>query len=87
MIKSENIRDLITVEDEAGNEILYEVEALFDMRGETYALLRSENDTVLMQVEEDEDGQHLIGLSNHSEKEAILDAYEIAVDAAPADPQ
>lgn len=85
MKKNDSIRDLITVEDEAGNEISYEVEALFDMRGETYALLRSENETVLMQVEEDEHGQHLVGLSNQTEKEAILDAYEIAVDAAPAE--
>jgi hypothetical protein len=85
MEKNDSIRDLITVEDESGNEISYEVEALFDMRGETYALLRSEADTILMQVEEDEHGQHLIGLSNETEKEAILDAYQIAVDAAPAE--
>jgi len=85
MEKTDNIRDLITVEDESGNEISYEVEALFDMRGETYALLRSEDDTILMQVEEDEHGQHLIGLSNKAEKDNILDAYQIAVDAAPAE--
>jgi len=85
MIKNDSIRDLITVEDESGNEISYEVEALFDMRGETYALLRSESETVLMQVEEDEHGQHLVGLTNETEKEDILDAYEIAVDAAPAE--
>ena len=83
--KDESIRDLITVEDEAGKEMSYEVEALFDMQGETYALLRSDDDTILMQVEEDEQGQHLVGLSNETEKEAILDAYQIAVDAAPAD--
>jgi len=85
MKKNDSIRDLITVEDESGNEISYEVEALFDMRGETYALLRSESETVLMQVEEDEHGQHLVGLTNETEKEDILDAYEIAVDAAPAE--
>jgi len=85
MEKSDRIRDLITVENEAGEHISYEVEALFDMNGETYALLRSKEDTVLMQVEEDEYGQHLVGLSNRGKKDAILDAYEIAVDAAPAD--
>jgi uncharacterized protein YrzB (UPF0473 family) len=85
MEKNDSIRDLITVRDETGNEKSFEVEALFDMHGETYALLRSENDTILMQVEEDEHGQHLIGLSNDAEKENILDAYQIAVDAAPAE--
>jgi hypothetical protein len=83
--KKETIRDLITIENESGEEKSYEVEALFDMEEHTYALLRSQEETLLMQVEEDEQGQHLIGLSNQNDKEAILDAYQIAVDAAPAD--
>ncbi|MBM4763473.1 DUF1292 domain-containing protein [Bacillus sp. B15-48] len=85
MKKTDSIRDLITVEDEMGKEISYEVEAMFDMHEKTYALLRSNEDTVLMQVEEDEHGQHLVGLTNEQDKKAIFDAYQIVVDAAPAD--
>ncbi|WP_053363220.1 DUF1292 domain-containing protein [Bacillus sp. FJAT-27251] len=84
-MERDEIRDLITVENELGQQISYEVEALFEMNGESYALLRSNEETILMRVEEDNKGQHLVGLSDDSEKEAILDAYEIAVDAAPAE--
>jgi hypothetical protein len=84
-MEKDTLRDLITVEDENGNLLSYEVEALFEMEGESYALLRSEDDTVLMKVEEDENGQHLVGLSNEDEKDSILDAYQVAVDAAPAE--
>ncbi|KKK37737.1 hypothetical protein WQ57_12320 [Mesobacillus campisalis] len=84
-MERDEIRDLITVENELGQQVSYEVEALFEMNGESYALLRSSEETILMKVEEDDKGQHLVGLSDDIEKEAILDAYEIAVDAAPAD--
>jgi hypothetical protein len=84
-MERDELRDLITVENELGQQISYEVEALFEMNGESYALLRSNEETILMRVEEDDKGQHLVGLSDNTEKEAILDAYEIAVDAAPAD--
>jgi hypothetical protein len=84
-MERDEIRDLITVENEHGQQVSYEVEALFEMNGESYALLRSSEETILMKVEEDDKGQHLVGLSDDIEKEAILDVYEIAVDAAPAD--
>ncbi|WP_338452402.1 DUF1292 domain-containing protein [Niallia oryzisoli] len=84
-MENDSLRDLVTVEDESGRQLSYEVDALFEMQGESYALLRNENDTVLMRVEEDEKGQHLVNITNQTEKESLLDAYQIAVDAAPAE--
>lgn len=84
-MERDSIRDLVTVEDDQGNLLSYEVEALFEMRGESYALLRSNEETVLMRVEEDGKEQYLVGLSDEADKDAILDAYQVAVDAAPAD--
>ncbi|WP_237562889.1 DUF1292 domain-containing protein [Bacillus dakarensis] len=88
MMKNDELRDYITVTDENGQEQQFAVEALFDIKDKTYALLRSaydQDDTFIMQVEEDENGQHLIGLDNADDKEMLLDAYEIAVDANPAE--
>lgn len=75
-------RDYITVEDERGNQKEYAVEALFDMEEESYALLKSGTETILMKVEGEEGDQYLLGISDPSESEAILDAYEIAVENA-----
>ncbi|KAA9023641.1 DUF1292 domain-containing protein [Niallia endozanthoxylica] len=63
-MENDSLRDLVTIEDEKGQQISYEVEALFEMQGESYALLRNQNDTVLMKVEEDEKGQHLVPIAN-----------------------
>ncbi|MBU8907703.1 DUF1292 domain-containing protein [Desertibacillus haloalkaliphilus] len=79
------IRDQITIEDEQGNEKEYNVEALFDMKEQSYALLSADDETVLMRVEDDEDGQYLIGVTDDVEKKSILNAYEVAVEANPAD--
>jgi len=79
-------RDKIAVLDENGDEKEFSIEALFDMKDKTYALLRSEqdgNNTFVMQVENTDDGQFLIGISDPSESDMILDAYEIALDANP----
>ncbi|MFS0636004.1 DUF1292 domain-containing protein [Mesobacillus foraminis] len=84
-MEQDSIRDLVTVEDDQGNLLSYEVEALFEMQGESYALLRSNEETVLMRVEEDGKEQYLVGLSDKDDKDAILDAYQVAVDAAPAE--
>ncbi|MEK1833493.1 DUF1292 domain-containing protein [Priestia megaterium] len=79
-------RDFVTIEDENGIEKQYAVEALFDMKEQTYALLQSNGETLLMRVEEDDnDEQYLVGLTNPQERESILDAYQIAVEAAPAE--
>ncbi|WP_408007695.1 DUF1292 domain-containing protein [Pseudalkalibacillus sp. A8] len=81
-------RDHITVEDENGEQKQFAVEALFDMEDSSYALLKSEedmNETLVMQVKNEEDGQYLISIEDPDKKEMILNAYEIAVDANPAD--
>ncbi|MGO4888059.1 DUF1292 domain-containing protein [Anaerobacillus sp. MEB173] len=78
------LRDQITVQDQSGNEFKYSVEALFDMDDQSYALLSSNNETVLMRVEDEEDEQYLIGITDENEREAILEAYQIAVEANPA---
>ncbi|MGJ7922857.1 DUF1292 domain-containing protein [Neobacillus sp. LXY-4] len=81
-------RDYITIEDEDGEEKQFAVEALFDMEDKTYAFLRSvknKNDLYVMQVQDDEDGQFLVSIKDDREKDMVLDAYEIAVDANPAD--
>ena len=79
-------RDKIVVLDENGDEKEFSIEALFDMKDKTYALLRSEqdgNNTFVMQVENTDDGQFLTGISDPSELDMVLEAYEIAVDANP----
>lgn len=84
----EKQRDYITVEDEEGNEKQLAVEALFDMDNKTFTILRSssnKNDLFVMKVEDDEDGQFLTKIKNPIEKNMILDAYEIAVAANPAE--
>ncbi|MFL6554768.1 MAG: DUF1292 domain-containing protein [Bacillus sp. (in: firmicutes)] len=78
-------RDYITIEDEQGNLKKFAVEALFDMEDESYALLKAEDETIVMKIEGEEGNQDLVGINNPSESEAILDAYQIAVENAPAE--
>ncbi|MCM3575127.1 MULTISPECIES: DUF1292 domain-containing protein [Mesobacillus] len=85
VLENDSIRDLVTVTDDRGRERQFEVEALFDMNGESYAMLRDEEGTVLMKVEEQGGEQYLVGLDSDIEKSQLLDAYQIAVDAAPAE--
>ncbi len=75
-------RDYITIEDENGHRKDYAVEALFDMEEEYYTLLKAEDETIVMKVEGEEGNQYLLGISEPSESEAILDAYQIAVENA-----
>ena len=75
-------RDYITIEDENGHRKDYAVEALFDMEEEYYTLLKAEDETIVMKVEGEEGNQYLLGISDPSESEAILDAYQIAVENA-----
>ncbi|WP_394232254.1 DUF1292 domain-containing protein [Niallia oryzisoli] len=63
-MENDSLRDLITVEDEKGQQLSYEIEALFEMQGESYAMVRKENDTMLMRVKEDEKGQHFVNVKN-----------------------
>jgi uncharacterized protein YrzB (UPF0473 family) len=78
-------RDFITIEDENGIEKQYAVEALFDMRNQTYALLQSNGEVLLMRVEDEKGEQYLVGLTDSEERDSILDTYQIAVEATPAD--
>ncbi|MGF9889626.1 DUF1292 domain-containing protein [Priestia megaterium] len=78
-------RDFITIEDENGIEKQYAVEALFDMRSQTYALLQSNGEVLLMRVEDEKGEQYLVGLTDSEERDSILDAYQIAIEATPAD--
>jgi len=82
MFVRDDYRDYITVEDEKGNRKDYAIEALFDMKEESYALLKGEEETIVMKVEGEEGNQYLLGISDPLESEAILDAYEIAVENA-----
>lgn len=52
------------------------------MKEESYALLKGEEETIVMKVEGEEGNQYLFGISDPLESEAILDAYQIAVENA-----
>jgi hypothetical protein len=84
-MENDSIRDLVTVVDDQGIQRQFEVEALFEMNGESFAMLRDQKGTVLMRVEEQNGQQFLVGLNDEIEKSNLLDAYQIAVDAAPAE--
>ena len=73
------------MEEEKGIEKQDAVEALFDMRNQTYALLQSNGEALLMRVEDEKGEQYLVGLTDPEERDSILDAYQIAVEATPAD--
>ncbi|MFC4770301.1 DUF1292 domain-containing protein [Effusibacillus consociatus] len=80
-----DVRDYVTIEDAEGREKQYAIEALFDMDENVYALLSAEDETILMRVEGEGDEQYLVGITDPEEQAAIFDAYQIAVDAAPAE--
>ncbi|MCM3118406.1 DUF1292 domain-containing protein [Neobacillus sp. MER 74] len=84
-MKRDEPRDYITIQDTQGNLKDYAVEALFDMEDESYALLKAEDETIVMKIEGEEGNQDLVGINDPSESEAILDAYQIAVEHAPAE--
>jgi hypothetical protein len=72
--------DTITVSDDTGNYRDFTVEALFDMDGQSYALLSDNGETVLMRIEQNGETQELVGITNPEVIDSIMDAYEIAVD-------
>ncbi|WP_419887453.1 DUF1292 domain-containing protein [Neobacillus niacini] len=85
MMRQNEPRDYITIQDNDGNLKEFAVEALFEMEGKSYALLAAEDETMLMQVEGEEGDQYLVGISNPVESQSILDAYQVAVEEAPAE--
>lgn len=81
-------RDLITVLDEYKQEKQLSVEALLVINSETFALLTPKEDfsvIFVMQVKDEKDAQYLIGIDDPAMTSMVLDAYEIAIDANPAD--
>lgn len=74
-------RDFISIQDEEGQLRKLAVEALFDMDEQPYALLKEYNDMYLMRVENEGDEQYLVSITDPTEQESILDAYEIALEA------
>jgi uncharacterized protein YrzB (UPF0473 family) len=78
-------RDYITIKDDDGTLKDFAVEALFEMEGKSYALLAAEDETMLMRVEGEEGDQYLVGISDPVESQSILDAYQVAVEEAPAE--
>jgi hypothetical protein len=79
------IRDVLIVEDAQGRQQEFGIEGLFEMDDESYVLLASEDDTVLMKVEGEGDDQELVGIQDPELLQSLLDAYQIAVEAAPAE--
>ncbi|MBL0386021.1 DUF1292 domain-containing protein [Tumebacillus sp. ITR2] len=79
------IRDVIVVQDAKGQELEYGVEALLEMNDQSYVLLVNEEDTLLMKVEGEGEQQELVGIPEPYVLESLLDAYSIAVEAAPAE--
>jgi len=73
------IRGFVIVTDEEGKEKRFLVEALFDMGDQSYALLKSKGDILIMRVEDNE----LIGIASTEERDSILEAYQIAVESLP----
>ena len=75
-------RDIITIENKNGNQENYSVEALFEMKGQSYAMLKSDRDnqTIVMKVEEEGTDQYLVSIKNDKDHNSLLDAYQIAVE-------
>lgn len=79
------MRDLIVVQDASGAQHEYGVEALLEMNDQQYVLLVNGEDSLLMKVEGEGEQQELVGIPEPAVLHSLLDAYEIAVEAAPAE--
>ncbi|WP_038084496.1 DUF1292 domain-containing protein [Tumebacillus flagellatus] len=79
------MRDVIVVQDPQGQQREFGVEALLEMNDQSYVLLVNEDDTLLMKVEGEGEHQELVGIPEPYVLESLLDAYSIAVEAAPAE--
>jgi uncharacterized protein YrzB (UPF0473 family) len=79
-------KDYVTVQDDQGNEKVFQVDALFDMEGESYAMLTSGEETMVMKVEDENGSQSLVSATDE-EIENLMDAYNIAIDADIDEPE
>ncbi|MFC7061458.1 DUF1292 domain-containing protein [Halobacillus seohaensis] len=77
--------DFIGIQDENGHEMDLAIAAQFDMDEQSYALLKENDEAFLVRVETKGDEQYLVNVTDPTEKESILDAYEIAMEADPED--
>ncbi|MFZ2462096.1 MAG: hypothetical protein WAW77_00370 [Caldibacillus thermoamylovorans] len=58
------LRDSVTVQKEQGEEVEYFIEALFDVDDESYALIRNDDETLLMKIEEKMENNFLLVLKS-----------------------
>ncbi|MDG5786730.1 DUF1292 domain-containing protein [Evansella sp. AB-P1] len=72
--------EYITVEDDEGNEKVFQVDAMFDMEDHSYAMITSGDETLVMRVEGKEGKQSLVS-ATEDEIENLMDAYNLAIDA------
>ncbi|MBU9713197.1 DUF3727 domain-containing protein [Evansella tamaricis] len=73
-------KEYITLEDEDGNEKVFQIDAMFDMEEHTYAMITSGDETLMMRIE-DEDGKQSLVSATEEEIENLMDAYNLALDA------
>ncbi len=78
-------RDVIVVTDEFGQQLEFGIEGLFEVDDESYVLLTSDEDTLLMKIEGEGEDQELVGIEDPELLQSLLDAYQLAVAAAPAE--
>lgn len=45
-------KEYMTIKDELGNEKVYEVDAMFEMNGNTYVMITADDETLIMKVVE-----------------------------------
>lgn len=81
MAEFEKDLDKIIVVDEEGNEKTFDVEAIFEMDDKKYTLLSADKELFIMRVE----GDDIVSITDPDEQKMILDAYEIAFEAALED--
>lgn len=73
------INSRVTLSDEEGNHKEYRVEAFFDVDDQSYAMLTSKDEKLLMNVK----GNDLVRLASPEETESILGAYLRTVQSLP----
>ncbi|MDQ0253594.1 hypothetical protein J2S74_000966 [Evansella vedderi] len=79
MSNKEYLDNKIIIKDDSGYEKEFHVEAMFKMDGESYAIVTGDTETLLMRIEDEGDEQYLVGINDPEERDAILSAYEIAM--------
>lgn len=71
-------KEYVTIKDDEGNEKVFEIDAMFEMNGHTYAMITADDDTLVMKVEY-ENGEQTLVSATDEEMENLIDAYNIAI--------